>query len=146
VGISIHAFGRRIGVRTNEPAVLDRVEELLPPGWEPGCSPLIDHLFSLRIGGAVPGTRARNFHLLYGGFTRHARTLDLDEVLHSLEAQMHVYVGEYASNRVFVHAGVVGWRGALAECLPERSRLAATTPRKDRLGCFAVEMAAMSGS
>jgi hypothetical protein len=110
-GISVHAFGRRIGVRTNEPAVLDRLEELLPPGWEPGCSPLVDHLFSLRIGAAVPGTRARNFHLLYGGFTRHARTLELDEVLRALESQMHVYVGEYAANRVFVHAGVVGWRG-----------------------------------
>jgi hypothetical protein len=24
---------------------------------------------------------------------------------------MHLYVAEYASNRVFVHAGVVGWRG-----------------------------------
>jgi hypothetical protein len=109
-GISIHAYGRRIGVRTNEPAVLHRVRELLPPGWEPCGSPLVDHLFSLRVGGTVPRTRLRHFHLLYGGFTRLARSLSLDVVLRALESQMHLYVGEYASNRVFVHAGVVSWR------------------------------------
>jgi hypothetical protein len=110
-GVSIHTFGRRIGVRTNEPAVLGRVLERLPPGWEPCFSPLADHLFSLRVGGTTPGRRARDFHLLYGGFTLHARSHNLDEVLRALEAQLDVYVGEYAANRVFVHAGVVGWRG-----------------------------------
>ncbi len=53
----------------------------------------------------------RNYHLLYGGFTRLSRSLDPDEVLHALESHLHVYVGEYAANRVFVHAGVVSWRG-----------------------------------
>jgi hypothetical protein len=110
-GISIIAYGRRLGVRTNEPAVLERVEELLPPGWEPCFSPLVDHLFSLRVGGGDASSRWRSFHLLYGGLTQHARSMNLDEVLRSLERHLHLYVGEYASNRVFVHAGVVGWRG-----------------------------------
>jgi hypothetical protein len=123
-GVSIHAYGRRIGVRTNEPAVLPRVRELLPPGWEPGFSPLVDHLFSLRVGGAGP--RVKNFHLLYGGFTRLARSLDLDVVLRELESRMHLYVGEFASNRVFVHAGVVGWRGR-AILLPGVSRAGKST-------------------
>src|ERR1700722_19290295 len=107
-GISIHAYGRRIGIRTNDPAVLERVEELLPPGWEPCFSPLVDHLFSLRVGGCAAGARVKNYHLLYGGFTLHARSLDPDERLRALAWDLHVYVGEYASSRVFVHAGVVG--------------------------------------
>jgi hypothetical protein len=110
-GFSIYAFGRRIGVRTNAAAVLDRVVELLPPGWEPGHSPLVNHLFSLRVGCVSTEPRMRNYHLLYGGFTRHARSLDLEEVLHALETHMHLYLGEYAADRVFVHAGVVSWRG-----------------------------------
>src|SRR5436305_1978545 len=89
-GLSVHAYGRRVGVRTNDPALLDRVEGLLPPGWEPGHSPLVDHLFSLRVGGAAAGARVRNYHLLYGGFTRLARSLDLDEVLHALESHLHL--------------------------------------------------------
>ena len=72
---------------------------------------LVDHLFSLRVGGPGPDARVKHFHLLYGGFTLHARSMDLEVVLHSLESQMHLYVGEFASNRVFIHAGVVGWRG-----------------------------------
>jgi hypothetical protein len=110
-GLSIHTYGRRIGVRTNDPAVLERVVELLPPNWEPCFSPLVDHLFSLRVGGSTADSRLKKYHLLYGGFTLLARCLDLDEVLRALESQLHVYVGEYASNRVFVHAGAVGWRG-----------------------------------
>jgi hypothetical protein len=110
-GFSVHAYGHRIGVRTNEPAVLGRVRELLPPGSEPCFSPLIDHLFSLYVGGAAPSGRVRNLHLLYGGFTLLARSGDLDAVLRALEAHLDLYVGEYAANRVFVHAGVVGWRG-----------------------------------
>jgi hypothetical protein len=110
-GISIHAYGRRIGIRTNEPSILDQVLELLPPGWEPCASPLVDHLFSLRVGGAAPGARVRNVHLLYGGFTQHARSRNLEEVLHALKSHLHLYVAEYASNRVFVHAGVVAWHG-----------------------------------
>jgi hypothetical protein len=125
-GISIHAYGRRIGVRTNEPSVLDRIEDLLPPGWEPGVSPLVDHLFSLRVGKASPRSRVKNYHLLYGGFTLHARSLDLEEVLRALESRMHLYVGEYASNRVFIHAGVVGWRGQ-AILLPGPSCAGKTT-------------------
>jgi hypothetical protein len=123
-GISAHAFGRRIGVRTNDPAILDRVPELLPPGWEPCFSPLVDHLFSLRVGGTA--VRARNFHLLYGGFTLHARSHNLEEVLRALEAQIDLYVGEFAANRVFVHAGVVGWRGR-ALLLPGASRAGKST-------------------
>jgi hypothetical protein len=125
-GISIHAYGRRVGIRTNDPAVLDRVRDLLPPGWEPCFSPLVEHLFSLRVGTVVPTTRARHFHLLYGGFTLHARSFDLAKVLHELEARLHLYVGEFASNRAFVHAGVVGHRGK-AILLPGASRAGKST-------------------
>jgi hypothetical protein len=125
-GISIHAYGRRVGVRTNAPAVLDRVQELLPPGWEPCFSPLVDHLFSLRVGGPAVGARVRNFHLLYGGFALHARSLNLEEVLRALEKHIHLYVAEYAANRVFVHAGVVSWRGR-AILIPGASRAGKST-------------------
>lgn len=124
--MSIYAFGRRVGVRTNAPDVLDRVRELLPPGWEPGHSPLVDHLFSLHVGGVSTEPRGRNYHLLYGGFTRHARSLDLDEVLDALESHINVYLGEYAANRVFVHAGVVDWHGT-AILLPGASRAGKST-------------------
>jgi hypothetical protein len=125
-GVSIHAYGRRIGIRTNDPSVLERLVDLLPPGWEPCFSPLVDHLFSLRVGGHSPGSRTKNFHLLYGGDRRLARSLNLEAVLETLEKQLHLYVGEFASNRVFVHAGVVGWNGR-AIVIPGATRAGKST-------------------
>ncbi len=122
--MTIHAYGRRIGIRTNDPKVLERVRALLPPGWEPCYSRLVDHLFSLRVGGV--GERVQKYHLLYGGFTLEARSLDLEEVLHALESKMHIWIGEMASNRVFVHAGAVGWRGQ-AIVIPGASRAGKST-------------------
>jgi hypothetical protein len=84
-GVSIHTYGRRVGVRTNDPSVLDRVRGVLPPGWEPCFSPLVDHLFSLHVGGTTPNSRRRDYHLLYGGFTQLARTTDLNEVLRTAQ-------------------------------------------------------------
>jgi hypothetical protein len=123
-GVSVVAYGRRVGVRTNDPALLDRVCELLPPGWEPGFSPLVDHLFSLRVGGRAG--RLRRYHLLYAGFTLLARSADLGVVLRELESRLHLYVGEFAANRVFVHAGAVGW-GGRAVLLPGASRAGKST-------------------
>jgi hypothetical protein len=110
-GVSFYAYGLRIGVRTNSPEVVDRITECLPPGWEPGLSPLVDHLYSLRVGGATRDPRVRNYHLLYAGLTRLARGMDLEEVLETLAGDLETHVATYARNHLFAHAGVVGWRG-----------------------------------
>ena len=49
-GVAFVSHGLRIGVRTNEPAALERIRECLPPGWEPLPSPAVDYLLSLWIG------------------------------------------------------------------------------------------------
>jgi len=118
-GINLYTYGLRIGIRVTDPAVLHLVEERLPPGWEPGCSPFPDFLFSLKLGGAV-NARLRQYHLLYSGAKRVARTMSLDEVLDSLEGEVQLSVAEWARNRVFIHAGVVGW-GGKAILIPGRS-------------------------
>jgi hypothetical protein len=125
-GIALYAHGLRIGVRVNRPGVLDRVAEVLPRSWEPSCTPFVDMLYSLKLGDAAPGSRVRTYTLLYGGLTKLARTMDLGEALEALERDLLRYVGEHARNRVFVHAGVVGWRGR-AILLPGRSMAGKST-------------------
>jgi hypothetical protein len=110
-GVSFYAYGLRIGVRVSTAAVLDRVVGCLPHGWEPACSPLVDHLYSLKVGGAGPRPNVRNYTLVYAGLAKLARTMELAEALDALESDLHLYVAEQARNRVFVHAGVVGWQG-----------------------------------
>src|SRR5437773_2030481 len=109
-GTSFVSHGVRIGIRATQPAVLEQLPDYLPPGWKPGASRVVDRLYSLKAGGAArPGIR--NFHLLYMGSTRLARTMDLDEVFEALDFDLQLYVAERARRRVFVHAGVVGWQG-----------------------------------
>jgi hypothetical protein len=50
----------------------------------------------------------------------------LDRVLDALEADLQHYVAEMARDALFVHAGVVGWRGG-AVLLPGRSGSGKTT-------------------
>ncbi len=110
-GICFNAYGLRVGIRTNQPEIMDRILPLLPPGWKPASSPRVEGLYSLRVGGNRNGKRIRHFNLLYAGIERVARTERLDDALESLRIQLRHFVAEYAKNRIFVHAGVVGWKG-----------------------------------
>lgn len=123
-GACIEVEGLRIGIRVNDEAVLDEIERRLPPGWKEAAEPNVDRLFSLLLG--APGTRVKRYHLLYAGILRRARTLDREEALLALEAELRQAVAAGARRRVFVHAGVVGWRGR-AIVIPGRSGAGKTT-------------------
>ena len=104
-------YGLRIGVRTNTPAVLDQLPAVFPPGWQPDEAPEDDRLYSLVVGGRGPRPSVRRYNIVYADAGRVGRSMDLDEVLSSLEGDLRIYVAERARRRLFVHAGVVGWQG-----------------------------------
>jgi hypothetical protein len=115
----------KIGIRTNQPAVLKRLPAHLPPGWKPAASPVVEQLFSLWVGGAPRG-RVRRYSLLYWGAARRARSLNLDAVLEILESDLRLSVASESKRRIFMHAGVVGWNGR-AILLPGRTLTGKTT-------------------
>ena len=124
-GISFKSYGVSVGVRVNDPSVLGLVRELLPPGWRRSPRPSVDRLYSLMVGGA--GRRGvRRFNLLYRDATLLGRSLSLEDLYKPLESDLRVYVAEKARRRIFVHAGVVGWRG-VALLIPGRSFSGKTT-------------------
>lgn len=119
-GISLVSYGVRVGVRTNRPEVLDDVVERLPPGWKHAESPIVDRLYSFLVGGRGARPGIRRYNLLYADSSQVARTINAAEVLDTLESEIQMYVAEFAKRRVFVHAGVVGWKGR-AILMPGRS-------------------------
>ncbi len=125
-GITFSSYGVRLGIRVNDPQVLDRVRKYLPPGIKPSSSPVVDRLFSLLVGGGGSRPGVRRFNLLYENHVRIARVLDLEPVFETLESSLRLYVAETARRRLFVHAGVVGWRGR-AIVIPGRSFSGKTT-------------------
>lgn len=110
-GLSIRAYGARIGVRVSDPAALAEVERRLPTGAIRTSDAVVDHLVSYVVGGGEPGGRVRRFHLLYAAARRFTRTLYANEALNALEHHLELAVAEMAHGRLFVHAGVVGWKG-----------------------------------
>lgn len=104
-GLAITAYGVRIGVRANERGMLARAREHLPPGWRPVEAREVERLYSL----VVP--RRRGIHAVYRDLGPLARARTREELLDSFESDLQLHVAERATRRVFVHAGVVGWRG-----------------------------------
>jgi hypothetical protein len=119
-GLIVEAYGLRIGIRCNKPEVPAEVATALPPGAVPAAGPFVDLLCSLVVGGASERPGVRNYHVLYYGFERIARTMEFAEVLEALENSLQLFLGEFARKHVFLHAGVVGWKGR-ALVLPGRS-------------------------
>ena len=124
-GISFVSYGRRIAIRTNDPRIVDRLAELLPPHTKPGGQ-RVERLYSLVVGGARRSSGARRYNLLYADAVRVARSMDLDAVLEALESDLQLYVADLARRRLFVHAGVVAWNGR-AIVIPGRSHSGKST-------------------
>src|SRR5262249_48159665 len=119
-------YGKRIGIRVSTPDVLARLPAHLPPGVSPVDFPIVDRLYSLRVGETHGARKVRQLNLLYAGAMRLARTHDLEDALAVLEHDIQLYLAESARGRLFVHAGVVGWRDR-AIVLPGHSFSGKTT-------------------
>ena len=123
-GTCFDAYGVRVGVRVNVPELLPLLANLVPPGAKPAVSPAVDQMYSVWLGGRRG--RTRGFHLLYSGVERRARTTSREALFEAFETGVRLGVASAARRHVFVHAGVVGWRGR-AIVLPGRSGSGKTT-------------------
>jgi len=119
-GLSFRAYGVRIGVRTTDADLLGGIKSRLPPGWTPAASPIVDCVYSVALGKRVPASQGRRPTRLFRDSVRLARSSDVDLILDTLESDLQTHIAENAPARIFVHAGVVGWRGR-AIVLPGRS-------------------------
>jgi len=119
-GLSFISYGVRIGLRANKPGILDKFLPVLPPGWKPSSSPVVERMYSIIAGGQGPRPNIRLLNIIYAGAFRLMRTADLQAAIDAFESDLQLYVAEMSPRRVFVHAGVVGWRGQ-AIIIPGRS-------------------------
>jgi hypothetical protein len=68
-------------------------------------------VYSIRIGSKDSRANGRRLNVLYGDEEPLARSSDLAIVYDRFESDLRIFVAELAKHRVFVHAGVVGWKG-----------------------------------
>lgn len=109
-GISFKAFGVNVGIRVNDGAILKELIEVVPPGAKLTAAQKVDHLYSVIGYRSKANGRTQRFNLGYWNLMRFARTRSFEQLLEQFESQLQLTVAEYAPRRVFVHAGVVGWK------------------------------------
>lgn len=110
-GASFTSFGVRLGVRVNQVAILDDLIARLPPGAEPSSAQAVDHLYSMIGFQRTQTSKIRRLNLGYWNLSRFMRSRDFDDLLDAFESHVQLTVAEHAPRHIFVHAGVVGWKG-----------------------------------
>jgi hypothetical protein len=110
-GFSFSSHGVAISVRSNAPRYLDGLRALLPAGAVGHSGLSVDLIFSLWVPTTPSGRGVRQFALLYLNDGLLARDLDPQRVVHGFDQHARLAIAAFARDRVFVHAGVVGWRG-----------------------------------
>ena len=124
------AYGVRVGLRTDDPAVLEAMDAdafraALPPGWAPDSGRPDDEVAWYDVAVASsPGDRRD--YTLHAGTERVAAPRDLAGVLRACVAHAELLIAEHAPAHLFVHAGVVAWQGR-AVLVPGRSGAGKTT-------------------
>ena len=125
-GISFSVFGVRIGVRVSTENLLAPLIRRFPVGWKPETSTIVERLYSI-IGDSIGRSfSVRRFGLLYGDVQQLARTMHVEDLHEALESDMDFYLAQAARQRLFVHAGVVAWKGQ-AIVIPGRSQSGKST-------------------
>lgn len=116
---SLRCYGVQIAIRTNDMRVMEALPKLLPPHSKMNTRGKPDSLYSVWL---APPTRSgrKPFHLLYSNEEQTARLRDPEILLLVLEREIQMAVAQKARRKVFVHAGVVGWRGS-AIIIPAKS-------------------------
>ena len=114
-GFSFDAYGIVVGLRTSDGSLLGALRSAAPPGALSTDAPIVDTLYSV-----VVEHEKRERFSFYEDTSYAARGTNLDELLLELRSRMHFQVALLARTRLFVHAGVVGWRGG-AILIPGRT-------------------------
>ncbi len=126
MGSSAVCYGVRIGLRASDTGGLAALKTWLPRATKPSRAVVVQGLYSLILGGAGPRSGVKRFHVLYRDARQLARSLDLDEIRRAFDRDLSLLIGESATRRVFVHAGVVGFGGG-AVVVPGKSFSGKTT-------------------
>lgn len=99
-GIYFVSHGARLAIRANDPRVLDRLHQHLPPGWQPTSSPIVDTVYSIIVSSDGLTFDDRRFQL-YVDSTPLARTTNLDDLCEAIEADLHFRVALHARQLIF---------------------------------------------
>ena len=113
-GPTFLCHGLRIGFQANHESVFEKLNTVLPPGWRSTKPTEPDFRYSFKLGGKGQFSKA------YLGPEEVVRARCLDDVLSATASHIEHVVAKHTPESIFIHAGVIGWRGR-AILFPGRS-------------------------
>ena len=116
--MSAESYGVRFGIRSNELDLLDTVLNCLSPGTTLDRFSDGARVYSLILDREEPHLGRR--YVVFRDRVLVGYSSSTDGAYRLLGSDAQLYVAEMAPERVFIHAGVVGWRGR-AIIMPGRS-------------------------
>lgn len=124
-GVYVSVYGVRIGIRTNRPGILEHLVNCVAPGWKYIRSADVDRMYFLVV--TEPGLgSSQSPYRLYADHQMVDQCDDLERAVLSFESDLDAFVAVNSPKRIFVHAGVVSWKGR-AIVIPGRSHSGKTT-------------------
>jgi len=107
--LTFTAFGVRVRVQSDDPAVLDDLRGRLPPGWKPAAVSRVDRSYAVALLDCRTTRAAAPRYALWSDGEQLHGDCNGRQVREMLAVHVRLFLAEYAPRRVFVHAGVVGW-------------------------------------
>jgi hypothetical protein len=102
---AIISEGLRFGFRTNRAELISRLPAFLAPGSSAAEFKDLDFVYSL-----AAKSRPRSY-AAYLGSKLMIRTTSLELALTCITSSFHDTLAQYSRQHLFLHAGVIGWRG-----------------------------------
>jgi hypothetical protein len=107
--LNFSVYGARIGVRSNRAEALTQLLPVFPPHFKYLASSNVDWQYSMYLAPRARG-RSKSFHVLYSNEKELVRSQDAERLVTAFDQDVQLAVAQKARGKVFVHAGVVGWR------------------------------------
>ncbi len=120
LALTVATYGVRLRLSASDAELLDAAKAALPPQWAQVDGHAHDRSYDMER--SLDGSSCALW--IDGGFS--SRHDDVRRLADACGADAQIYVAEMAPDRVFVHAGVVGWRGR-AILVPGRTWSGKTT-------------------
>ena len=109
--IGLISYGVRFAIRTNARDTLDLLQGHLPPRCRRTSAAVDGRLYSVAIGNPSERSSLKDSNLLWRNSTLLIKTRHRHEVLSALESDLKLFVAESSPSGIFIHSGVVGWKG-----------------------------------
>ncbi|HSK72506.1 MAG TPA: hypothetical protein VK892_12455, partial [Pyrinomonadaceae bacterium] len=106
---SLESYGVKIGVESNEKGIFDEMLERIPRAIPNGFSPINPEEIVHQI--IVKANKKSTEYKLFRNDEKIVESSIRESILDSFESWLRLTVAEFARKHIFVHAGVISWKG-----------------------------------